>query len=97
MQISFQNAVRSDNVMTEPNKNKGAGELARRRAREDVFRVSLEGMWEVKRQQALMRLFHPQHRREEEPEGTPCGPEEHKIGCLTDNTVRGRFGDITPF
>lgn len=27
MQISFQNAVQSDNVITELNKNKGAGEL----------------------------------------------------------------------
>lgn len=29
MQISFQNAVQSDNVITELNKNKGAGELVK--------------------------------------------------------------------
>lgn len=64
---------------------KGQGNWWKHWAQKDVFPVSLEGMWEVKRQNPLMRLFHPQC--EAELEGIPYGSDESKIECLTNNVV----------
>lgn len=73
MQISFQIAVRSDNVITELNKNKGAGELVETLGKGRCFPNELRR--DVGSQEQKHTRFQPQCWHEAQPEGIPRGAD----------------------